>query len=649
MPAPAPASDTAPPLVRILLERNDVTVRFPQPGRPYRVVWNGGERWLWGPLEARPVVESVWQVGAWADTTTAGAAASRLAAGLGGAARVDRNLGEDGLTRVQVHFEDTPAAEIRARLTALGFAGAIPVAGEGRVRLKGSAGGDLIASKLEVFPWESWPTAVAGGRYRGRFELRISKAAILVINVLNLEAYLRGVIPAEMGPSAFPQLDALKAQTVAARTYAVAHLGDHGDEGYDLCDTPACQVYKGVAVEHRLTDRAVRETSGIIAAYEGKPIDAMYTSTCGGHTEDAAMLFPSRAAPYLRGVSCAWERPLHLVGTGGSSDGIDLEAFFGEMALRALDLGPSERPPALLAAVASRCNGRVVELPDGAGSEEMARALLVAGGLEDAAAVLSGKTGALEGLLHLSDLFGVRLAEPAPVPPVRWLEASALAVLRLQGVVVRDTGEAVPRPEGTGIFPRRAPHSESLPPQVPLYERWQGQWRRAAAAELLPGTRLERYRSGGTVVALVIDRSGGAGEADRRSAWRDWARELSWDELARRLGMPNLVGIEVERRSASGRVIGLAAVDAGGRRKEWEGFAVRKALGLPETFFTFHRLKAPDGKQYVRFLGRGWGHGVGLCQNGAYGLARAGMTWDRILETYYTGIKLVRWNAPEGE
>jgi stage II sporulation protein D len=95
--------------------------------------------------------------------------------------------------------------------------------------------------------------------------------------------------------------------------------------------------------------------------------------------------------------------------------------------------------------------------------------------------------------------------------------------------------------------------------------------------------------------------------------------------------------------------VGLAAVDASGRRKEWEGFAVRRALGLPETLFVVHRVTGPHGRQRVRFLGRGWGHGVGLCQNGAYGLARAGMTWDRILATYYTGIQLVRWGGEPAE
>lgn len=118
---------------------------------------------------------------------------------------------------------------------------------------------------------------------------------------------------------------------------------------------------------------------------------------------------------------------------------------------------------------------------------------------------------------------------------------------------------------------------------------------------------------------------------------------MSWPDLATRLGMPDLDRIEITRRTDTGRVVGLAAVGVSGTRKAWQGFDVRRALDLPETLFTVHIVTAADGAKVARFLGRGWGHGVGLCQNGSYGLARSGMTFDRILGHYYTGIAIVRW------
>jgi stage II sporulation protein D len=123
-------------------------------------------------------------------------------------------------------------------------------------------------------------------------------------------------------------------------------------------------------------------------------------------------------------------------------------------------------------------------------------------------------------------------------------------------------------------------------------------------------------------------------------------REKKWSDLAARLGLPGLEKLEITRRSASGRVVGLAAVDRDGTRKEWSGFDVRRALDLPETFFTVHIIRDSDGDRVARFLGRGWGHGVGLCQNGSYGLARAGREYEEILGHYYSGISLVRWDGP---
>ena len=131
------------------------------------------------------------------------------------------------------------------------------------------------------------------------------------MNVVNLEDYLRGVVPNELSPQAFPQIEALKAQAVAARTYALSHLGDYSSKGYDVCATPSCQVYRGQSSEHPLTDRAVEETKGIVATWRGRAIHAFYTSTCGGHTEGGEAIFDDDA-PYLRGVACLPERSSRL-------------------------------------------------------------------------------------------------------------------------------------------------------------------------------------------------------------------------------------------------------------------------------------------------------------------------------------------------
>jgi stage II sporulation protein D len=516
------------------------------------------------------------------------------------------------------------------------------------VRIDGTGGPVEQPGELVLDPQGEWPTVVGGRSYRGRFRLRASGAELLVINQLNMESYLRGVLPAEMGPAQFPQLEALKAQAVAARTYAVAHLGDHDDEGYDLCATPACQVYKGVGVEHRLSDRAVEETGGLIAAFDGRPIDAMYTSTCGGHTEDAALLFPDRAQPYLIGVACAWDRPLVLHGAASDEGFDDDEAAFRQhLASRILDFpGRSATPQQVLDQVASRCNGASVSVGPTSSATRFADDLLAAAGIEGSE-VLAREAGT-QRLVALADLFEVPLEPPPTVGWDRgWHLQAALAVLELQGVVTRDRGEAVPHPNGVAIFPSRAVASEPLPSPMPVYWRWGRRYGSANTLEVAPGTTLERFRDGDRVIAVVAVQSGGGGEADRRSAWRSWRRDRDWQELAKALDVPDLARLEVTRRGRSGRVVGFRAVGASGTRRDFEGFPIRRSLEIPENLFTFHVLTRSDGSRIVRFLGRGWGHGVGLCQNGSYGLARAGRTFDAILTTYYSGITIEQWDPSD--
>src|SRR6266700_1129354 len=143
--------------------------------------------------------------------------------------------------------------------------------------------------------------------YRGRIEVFANpRGALTVVNVIGLEDYVKGVVPNELSPGGFPAIEALKAQAIAARTYALKNRGQFASEGYDLLPTTRSQVYRGLSSEHPLSSRAVDETRGLIATYNGEPINALYTSTCGGRTEDAENIF-NQAVPYLRGRECAVE------------------------------------------------------------------------------------------------------------------------------------------------------------------------------------------------------------------------------------------------------------------------------------------------------------------------------------------------------
>jgi len=134
--------------------------------------------------------------------------------------------------------------------------------------------------------------------YRGVMEVAFDKTGLRIINIVNLEEYLYSVVPSEMFPE-WPK-EALKAQAVASRTQALKKLGRHREEGFDFCSQVHCQVYAGVESETEKTRQAVDETRGIILVYDDKPIDAIYSSNCGGYTQDN-IFGDKKDIPYLKG------------------------------------------------------------------------------------------------------------------------------------------------------------------------------------------------------------------------------------------------------------------------------------------------------------------------------------------------------------
>ncbi len=135
-------------------------------------------------------------------------------------------------------------------------------------------------------------------RYRDYLRLINRNNQIIVLNHVEIENYLYGVVPKEMAYT-FP-VEALKAQAVAARSFTLSSK-KHTSEGYDLCDTIHCQVYSGFDVEHQITNTAVDETRGIFALYEGQPIEALFHSCSSGYTEDSVNAWGGKL-PYLKPV-----------------------------------------------------------------------------------------------------------------------------------------------------------------------------------------------------------------------------------------------------------------------------------------------------------------------------------------------------------
>lgn len=176
---------------------------------------------------------------------------------------------------------------------------------DGAILFEFDCGKDL---NLAVSPQSSYEPAVTwfkGYRYHGDFEyVRRSGDKLTVINIVDIEDYVKGVIPYEMSGS-WP-IEALKAQALCARTYAASHFNANSYYGFDVTNDTYSQVYRGLTGATSTSDAAVEQTAGIYILYAGEPISAMYCSSNGGATEDSENI-TGNAVGYLRGKVDSFE------------------------------------------------------------------------------------------------------------------------------------------------------------------------------------------------------------------------------------------------------------------------------------------------------------------------------------------------------
>lgn len=142
--------------------------------------------------------------------------------------------------------------------------------------------------------------------YYGDFEFKRMRESrnLIFINVVDVQSYLKGVVPYEMSPN-WP-LEALKAQAVAARNFAYYNQNKHSEYGFDLCNTQDCQVYYGTNNMSDLTNQAVDETYGQLLTYNDKVAALYYHSSSGGYTENVENVWLT-PTPYLVGVEAPFE------------------------------------------------------------------------------------------------------------------------------------------------------------------------------------------------------------------------------------------------------------------------------------------------------------------------------------------------------
>jgi stage II sporulation protein D len=253
-------------------------------------------------------------------------------------------LGSTGWKRGPVHdgvfsAQDlTSPPDVRVGLAAALDAASVPIRVDGPVRLldppgrevfwegpslaeraapvpapgRGIRFGNRIAVPLDevlIVPARDGSLQVGKARYRGALRLLVRGPQRLLhaVNEIDLERYLRGVVASEMKPE-WP-IEALKAQAVVARSYAVYELlSGYGrqNRGFDLYDDDRSQLYRGIRGESAESDHAVRATYGLVCRYQGRIFKAFYQNTCGGRTESAKVVFLEQDIPPLAGRDCAY-------------------------------------------------------------------------------------------------------------------------------------------------------------------------------------------------------------------------------------------------------------------------------------------------------------------------------------------------------
>ena len=494
------------------------------------------------------------------------------------------------------------------------------------------------------------------------------RGTLHVVNRVGLEEYLLGVVPLEMGPRVYDELEALKAQAVAARTYAVKRRGDFSAEGYDLCATARCQVYGGATAEQPLSSQAVKATAGQVLLYAGAPADTLFTSTCGGRTEDAFNVFPSyspAAFPYLRSVSCSGEERLPIATTAHAPAHPDA---LGTLAAQGPGAAPRGGAPRH---VVGRPEGRP-RSPDGpprASRRSPAADSRGRRGLREPRRVSSETTALLteeserasapqawsdEARRVHAALVRFQVGGPTPLPTTRPFSAEEAAglwasLLLRAGGLEEVEGRLVAAPAGKLVVKTSKGREEETLPADPLLFRGGGEaWTQRDALEPAPGDRVRLVVRDGTVLAVAAVVPAAEGLYERESSWIHWVRRFTGAEL-----MGKLLERDASRKGSVVRRLDVLARGASGRAAkvrvttdreafDLSGLEVRFALGIPETLFTLVTGKDETGAPVHTFFGRGWGHGVGLCQTGTFGMALAGKTHAEILAAYYPGT------APRG-
>jgi len=545
---------------------------------------------------------------------------------------------------------------------------------------------------------------VNGKAYRGLLDVRLNQSTrITVVNHVSVEEYLLGVVPAELSPSRYPEYEALAAQSIVARTYALRHMGRYSSQGFDLTDDDRTQVYEGVASENPVSDDAVRRTAGLAIYYKEALIDAMYMSTCGGRTEDSSNVFGTPPVPYLKSVVCAVEGAPDdgaititgrhvLQGPVRTEDGsvvnrnLEFARILG-LLQRDTDLSAEQLSEKATGEEALHLIGTTLKIIDnnrkvsrGPSLDTRADFLRYAAESIFGSEAIQARISARDAAYYVGNLDDGDTVPESSRPALAYLMQNGLwrpfpdntarpndPVQRSEAIYLLLRWAESVRPDFLhhGVFAGMDSPGAVGDTVSELPIKWKEGTRKFRLSDTLPVFRTETDRKipvdrikmigneqtrfhlngKGEIDFLEVELNPTGAASDRYSPMAEWEFTLSRSDVAEKLrGLSGNIGdfrdLEPSQIGKSGRAVQVRVT---GSRSSivLNGYRVRSALGLRDTLYTLTRKHNPDGSVAAfTFRGRGFGHGIGLCQTGAFGMAKAGKNYEEILKTYYTGVEI---------
>ena len=690
-PVAAPAKTIVEPRIRVGMLSDQGNVSFPRIEGGYYLVADSGTSTLKrGFTVTAPVSNAVVRYGvqasALSDETSAAELAQKIRTETG--QRVDVVFDPaGGLRRIVVgDFPTSAAAEpLRSDLIARNYGTTMlivrrpsdePFTRQHRIVDDEGEQYTIAGASFLVLPITGDTVTIDQKPYRTAARVFVNSRGLLnVINELNLEDYLKGVVPAEMGPRIYDELEGLKAQAVAARTYAIRNFGQFQIEGYDICPGPACQAYGGLSVEEKLSSQAVTDTAGMIMTYQGAPIDALFTSTCGGETSDVSTMFPGRNDPYLKRARCV---EMEMVTIAGRADSgvLNEHQMNGRLFAAAAALAEPRSWAAADVKAAVDAATKLVGLtpPSSSGPASSRRGDV----LQYLASTLSFDRYAAIVTLPEDRQYFFPSSEREARPYLAAAFLVKYGFLPTQQIDRIDMNVAMPREELYGLLGtwlrKHGALSEAtgkisavsgrslvlkaegkntafpLPEGIPVFRRLGDRYQEYSSLPVMIGDRAFIHsNSRKSPVAVIVQANVDGASFDRTSSFANWTRSYRADELvtsiARRNAIKELTGLRPVTIDASQRIAEMEISAENGRTFMVRGLPIRWSLNVPDNLFVFEKSVDPDGVDRYTFYGKGWGHGIGMCQVGAYGMAFRGYTYDQILKRYYTGIEIVPYGS----